>query len=168
MEDRGAQPWRTGAALDRLAAAAERLRRALGVAMLAVSVWERERGRVRTLVNAGVLEPGQDPRPSDEIYPVDSFPALVNLLERRRPYCFGRADAIDVSSASLAASLGKETQAAAPIAWRGEVWGSLWVATAPDERPLTAADVPRVVRAANEIARVLDDVAATAGQGDAR
>ena len=64
-----------------------------------------------------------------------------------------------MSSASLAARLGKETQGAAPIAWRGEVWGSLWVSTAPGERPLTTADVPRIVRAANEIARVLDDVA---------
>jgi len=155
MEDRGAQPWRTAAALDRLAAEAERVRRALGVAMAAVSVWEREHGRVRTLVNAGVLGAGEQARPSGELYPVDSFPALVNLLEHRRPYCFGRGDAIDVSSASLAASLGKETQAAAPITWRGEVSGSLWVATAPDERPLTAADIPRIVRAANEIARVL-------------
>ena len=51
--------------------------------------------------------------------------------------------------------LGKETQAAAPIRVRGEVWGSLWVATLPGDRPLSQADLPRIVRAANEIARVL-------------
>ena len=45
-----------------------------------------------------------------------TFPALVTLLERRTPYCFGRGDRVDVSSASLAARLGKETQGAAPIA----------------------------------------------------
>ena len=74
--------------------------------------------------------PSEEPRPDDEIYPVHTFPALVTLLERRTPYCFGPGDRVDVSSASLAARLGKETQGAAPIAWRGEVWGSLWVATA--------------------------------------
>ena len=65
-----------------------------------------------------------------------------------------------MSSASLAVSLGKDTQGAAPIAWRGEVWGSLWVASVPGGRPLTTADIPRIVRAANEIARQLDDIAA--------
>jgi hypothetical protein len=34
----------------------------------------------------------------------------------------------------------------------------------PGERPLTTADIPRIVRAANELARVLDDLAADAGQ----
>ena len=68
---------------------------------------------------------------------------------------FSNCDPVDVSSASLAASLGKETQAAAPIVVRGEVWGSLWVASLPGDRPLATADVPRIVRAANEIARVL-------------
>lgn len=160
MGNRALQPWRTDAALDRFAAEAERARRGLGVAMVAISVWERERGRLRTLVNAGVLGPGEEPRPADEIYPVDSFPALASLLEHRRPYCFGRGDRIDVSSASLAASLRKETQAAAPITWRGEVWGSLWIATAPGERPLSAADLPRLVRAADDVARALDEIAA--------
>ena len=122
-------------------------------------MWDRERGSLLTLVNAGVLGPGEESRPDDEIYPVHTFPALVTLLERRTPYCFGPGDRVDVSSASLAARLGKDTQGAAPIAWRGEVWGSLWVATVPGERPLTTADVPRIVRAANEIARVLDDAA---------
>ena len=163
MEDRIAQ-WRGDAAREAIAAAAERARRALGVASASISVWERERGCLHTLVNAGALGPGEEPRPDDEVYPVHTFPALVTLLERRTPYCFGPGDRIDVSSASLAARLGKDTQGAAPIAWRGEVWGSLWVATAPGERPLTTADVPRIVRAASAITRVLDDIAADAGQ----
>ena len=163
MEDRTAS-WQGDAARDLLAAGAERALVALGVDSAAISVWERERGCLRTLVNAGVLAPGEEPRPVDEVYPVHTFPALVTLLERRTPYCFGLAATGDVSSASLAASLGKETQAAAPIAWHGEVWGSLWVASVPGGRPLGREDIPRVVRAANEIARALDDVAEAAGQ----
>jgi hypothetical protein len=141
--------------LDVLADQAERARHALGVAMVSISVWEREAALLRTLVNAGALPAGTQPRPADEVYPVHSFPALVTLLERHTPYCFGREGPIDVASASLAASLGLDTQAAAPIELRGRVWGSLWVATAPDERPLGEADLPAVVRAANAIARAL-------------
>jgi hypothetical protein len=140
--------------LDTLEAEGERVRRALGVTLLSISVWERDAGILRTVINVGELG-GGEARPAKEIYPVHTFPALVTLLELRTPYCFGHGDRVDVSSASLVASLGLETQAAAPITVRGEVWGSLWIATAPGTRPLTADDLPRVVRAANEIARAL-------------
>ncbi len=141
--------------LDRLAEGAERARRALGVATASVSVWERDAGLLRTIVNTGTLAPGEHERPTEETYPVHTFPALASLLEGRTPYCLGLGDRVDVSSASLAARLGKETQAAAPISVHGEVWGSLWVATVPGGRPLGRSDLPRIVRAANEIARVV-------------
>ena len=160
MEEGASGQWRREATLEILAAAAERALRGLDVASASVSVWEREAGRLRTLVNVGLLGPGEQQRPADEVYPVDTFPSLVRLLEQRTPYCLGHGDPTDVSSASLVASLGKDTQASAPIAWRSEVWGALWVATMPGGRPLTADDIPRVVRAANEIARALDDAAA--------
>jgi hypothetical protein len=153
MEHR-ADTWQDDAVLDVLAEQAERARHALGVALASISVWERDAGLLRTLVNAGALGPGTEPRPAAEIYPVHSFPALVTLLDHNTPYCFGRGDRVDVASASLVASLGMDTQAAAPVVLRGRVWGSLWVATAPDERPLSTADLPGVVRAANRIARV--------------
>ena len=152
--------WRREGTLAVLAAAAERALRGLDVASASVSIWEREERRLRTLVNVGLLGRGEQHLPAEEVYPVDTFPALVRLLEQRTPYWFGRGVPTDVSSASLAAALGKDTQAAAPIAWRSEVWGALWVATMPGGRPLAAGDLPRVVRAANEVARVLDDAAA--------
>lgn len=145
--------------LDALEAEGERARRGLAVTVASISVWEREVELLRTIVNVGELAAGTEARPADEVYPVHSFPALVTLLERRTPYAFGLGDRVDVASASLVASLGLETQAAAPISLRGEVWGSLWVATAPGARPLSAADLPRVVRAANDIARVLEGLA---------
>ena len=160
MEEGASGQWRREATLEILAAAAERALRGLDVASASVSIWEREAGCLRTLVNVGLLGPGEQHLPADEVYPVDTFPSLVRLLEERTPYCLGHGDPTDVSSASLVASLGKDTQAAAPIAWRSEVWGALWVATMPGGRPLTANDIPRVVRAANEIARALDDAAA--------
>jgi hypothetical protein len=150
--------WRTDAALDVLLKEAERARRALDVAVVSISVWERDRRLLRTLVNADVLGAGAEAKPPDEVYPVDSFPALARLLEQRIPYYFGHGDPVDVSSASLAASLGMDTQASAPITLRGEVWGSLWVATAAGDRGLSAGAIPRIVRAANGVARVLADL----------
>ena len=146
---------RSDALVDALAAEAERVRARLDVASASISVWEREHGLLRTLVNAGTISPAERERPADEVYPVHTFPALVSLLERKTPYCFGLGDPVDVSSASLAASLGRETQAAAPISVRGAVWGSLWVATRPGERPLSKADLPRIVGDTHEVARLL-------------
>jgi len=146
---------RSDTLVDALAAEAYRVRAQLDVASVSISVWERDRGLLRTLVNTGAISPGERERPTDEVYPVHTFPALVSLLEGKTPYCFGLGDRVDVSSASLAALLGKETQAAAPISVRGDVWGSLWVATLPGDRPLSRADLPRIVRAAHEIARLV-------------
>jgi hypothetical protein len=143
--------------LDVLEAEGERARRELGVALASISVWERDAGLLRTVVNVGELGPGTEARPAAEVYPVHSFPAQVTLLERRTPYAFSSGDRVDVSSASLVALLGLETQAAAPISLRGEVWGSLWVASAAGGRGLSGADLPRVVRAANTIARALEE-----------
>ena len=151
----GSAGWRSDGVLEVLLREAERARRTLDVALVSISMWERDRGILRTLVNADVLGAGAEAMPPDEIYPVDSFPALARLLEERMPYCFGQGDRVDVSSASLAASLGLDTQASAPIHLRGEVWGSLWVATVAGERELRTDDIPRVVRAANDVARVL-------------
>ncbi len=144
--------------LDVLEAECERARCALGVALASISVWERDRGVLRTVINTGELG-GAEARPADEIYPVHTFPALVTLLDRRTPYCFGHGDRVDVASASLVASLGMDTQAAAPINLRDEVWGSLWIATTPGARPLSTDDLPQVVRAANAIARALEPLA---------
>ena len=38
------------------------------------------------------------------------------------------------------------------------MWGSLWAATVVGERELRTGDIPRVVRAANDVARVLSAI----------
>jgi hypothetical protein len=148
-------PHRSDATIDALAAEASAYARNSTSRPRRSASGSASRACCRTPVNAGTLSPADREPPADEVYPVHTFPALVTLLERRTPYCFGLGDRIDVSSASLAALLGKETQAAAPITVRGEVWGSLWVATLPGDRPLAQADLPRIVRGAHEVARLL-------------
>jgi hypothetical protein len=142
MEKATARPLRGDDVRAVLAAVAEQVLATLDVASLSISVWERDRGHLRTLVNAGVLGPGEQALPRDEVYPVDAFPALVNLLVAPhavllRPRRRGRR------------LLRQPRRIAAQR-------GALWVATLPGGRPLRSDDIPSVVRAANAIARALD------------
>ncbi|MFK4268259.1 GGDEF domain-containing protein [Streptomyces milbemycinicus] len=60
--------------------AAEAARRALGGSFAAVSVWERELGRLRVLVNSGELAVGEEEFPEHEFYPVHEFPEITEFL----------------------------------------------------------------------------------------
>ncbi|MFF8815803.1 GGDEF domain-containing protein [Streptomyces pactum] len=63
--------------------AAVRARDALGGDFAAVSVWERERGRLRVLVNVGDLAEGEEEFPEDEWYPVSEFPEIAEFLHEQ-------------------------------------------------------------------------------------
>ncbi|TQF07585.1 sensor domain-containing diguanylate cyclase [Kitasatospora acidiphila] len=68
-------------ALEAVRAAAVRATTALGATMAAVSVWDRESGRLRVLVNHGALAAGEEEIPEDESYPVADFPEIVTYLD---------------------------------------------------------------------------------------
>jgi hypothetical protein len=143
--------------LDELAALADGVARDLDLSTVAVSVWDRGAEELVTLVNVGVLGRGEVPRPGAERYPVASFPALATLLVKERPYRFGPGDVTDVSSASLAASLGKESQAAVPLYCGGRVWGELWAATVAGKHPpLEPAAVPALAAAAGRLSAAVE------------
>ncbi|MDT0548773.1 GGDEF domain-containing protein [Streptomyces lonegramiae] len=63
--------------------AAEAARRALGGSFAAVSVWERELGRLRVLVNSGELAVGEEEFPEHESYPVHEFPEITEFLHEQ-------------------------------------------------------------------------------------
>lgn len=67
----------------RTAAAA---RAALGAAALSISVWERDRGRVRVLLNDGELADFEEADPADEAFPVTDYRSVEALFERGEPY----------------------------------------------------------------------------------
>ena len=56
---------------------------ALGGSFAALSVWERELGRLRVLVNVGELAAGEEEFPEDESYPVHQFPEITEFLHER-------------------------------------------------------------------------------------
>ncbi|MFF9351350.1 diguanylate cyclase domain-containing protein [Streptomyces sp. NPDC014734] len=56
---------------------------ALGGSFAALSVWERGRGRLRVLVNAGERAEGEEEFPEEETYPVHRFPEITEFLHER-------------------------------------------------------------------------------------
>lgn len=56
---------------------------ALGGSFAALSVWERGRGRLRVLVNAGDRAEGEEEFPDEETYPVHQFPEITEFLHER-------------------------------------------------------------------------------------
>ncbi|NYI06126.1 GGDEF domain-containing protein [Allostreptomyces psammosilenae] len=64
-------------------AAAAQAREALDATMTAISVWERDAGQLRVLVNEGRLAPGEEPEPADEVYPVAHFPQIAEYPSHR-------------------------------------------------------------------------------------
>ncbi|MEV5239056.1 sensor domain-containing diguanylate cyclase [Streptomyces cinnamoneus] len=128
--------------LGSVEAAAEGARRALGAAFAAVSVWERERGRLRVLVNAGELAPGEERFPADESYPVHAFPEIAGVSQEEGAGGSPRAWVETADAPGTEPRLrrgavlrrrGRGCCIVAPIVLHGRAWGELYVA-----RPLGA------------------------------
>lgn len=143
--------------LDTVSAAAERVMTALGGSFAAVSVWERERGRLRVLVNAGELTAGEERFPEDESYPVHDFPEIAEFLHEEwagggtEPRAWvesmdGAAEAGGGQGAyrhERVAALrrrGRGCCVVAPVVLHGRAWGELYVARPPGADAFDRAD----------------------------
>lgn len=128
---------------EAVGAAAEAARSALGGTFAAVSVWERERGRLRVLVNVGELTNAEEPLPEDESYPVHDFPEIAEFLHERwaaggEPHAWvetaeGRRSGSASYCHQRVAALrrrGRGSCVVAPIVLHGRAWGELYVARA--------------------------------------
>ena len=133
---------------DSWRAAARGACEALGGSFAALSVWERDRGRLRVLVNAGERAAGEEEFPEEEAYPVHQFPEITEFLHERWagggepdawvetadaaapaagapargawPYCHQRVAALR--------RRGRGCCVVAPIVLHGRAWGELYVA----------------------------------------
>ncbi|QLE76224.1 diguanylate cyclase [Streptomyces rectiverticillatus] len=158
-------------ALETVSAAAERVMSALEGSFAAVSVWERERGRLRVLVNAGELTAGEERFPEDESYPVHDFPEIVEFLHEEwvgggaepRAWVENMDGAAEQGGAGGPGAYRHERVAAlrrrgrgccvvAPVVLHGRAWGELYVARPPG--------APAFGRADADFATVLASVAA--------
>ncbi|MER5973797.1 GGDEF domain-containing protein [Streptomyces sp. NPDC002055] len=149
---------------EALRAAAAGACRALGGVFAAISVWERELGRLRVLVNVGELAAGEEEFPEDETYPVHEFPEIVEFLHEQgadggEPNAWvevaGEPGADAASTAygpagpppgggwGRGAALlrrGRGCCVIAPIVLHGRAWGELYVARPTGEPVFGPAD----------------------------
>ncbi|MFI2505618.1 diguanylate cyclase domain-containing protein [Streptomyces sp. NPDC018972] len=126
---------------DAWRAAARGACRALGGSFAALSVWERELGRLRVLVNVGELAEGEEEFPEDESYPVHQFAEITEFLHERWAGG-GEPDAwVETDEGPSAGRAGYRHQrvaalrrrgrgccVVAPIVLHGRAWGELYVA----------------------------------------
>ncbi|MFD0316959.1 GGDEF domain-containing protein [Streptomyces flavalbus] len=116
--------------------------RALTGSFAALSVWERELGRLRVLVNVGERAPDELEFPEDEAYPVHQFAEITEFLHEqwaaggepnawvetaegpaeglRSGYCHQRVAALR--------RRGRGCCVVAPVVLHGRAWGELYVA----------------------------------------
>ncbi|MET9445353.1 GGDEF domain-containing protein [Streptomyces sp. NPDC006610] len=115
--------------------------RALDGSFAALSVWERELGRLRVLVNVGERAPQEEEFPEDEAYPVHRFAEITEFLHERwagggEPGAWvetadgttvGRAGFVHQRVAALRRR-GRGCCVVAPVVLHGRAWGELYVA----------------------------------------
>ncbi|MEU4655238.1 diguanylate cyclase [Streptomyces sp. NPDC023723] len=127
--------------------------RALGGSFAALSVWERELGRLRVLVNVGARAEGEEEFPEDESYPVHQFAEITEFLHERwagggEPDAWvetaegpaaGRPGYVHQRVAALRRR-GRGCCVVAPIVLHGRAWGELYVARPVGEPVFGRAD----------------------------
>ncbi|AOW88812.1 MULTISPECIES: GGDEF domain-containing protein [Streptomyces] len=126
---------------------------ALGGSFAALSVWERDLGRLRVLVNVGGRAEGEEEFPEDESYPVHQFAEITEFLHERwagggEPDAWvetaegpaaGRPGYVHQRVAALRRR-GRGCCVVAPIVLHGRAWGELYAARPVGERVFERAD----------------------------
>lgn len=147
---------------------------ALAGSFAALSVWERELGRLRVLANVGERAPDEEEFPDGEAYPVHQFPEITEFLHERwaggggpnawvetadgpagrsrRPLPSGGTSRRWRGRVAALRRRRRGCCVVAPIVLHGRAWGELYVA-----RPVTA---PVFDRADADFATVLASVVA--------
>ncbi|GGX57859.1 sensor domain-containing diguanylate cyclase [Streptomyces minutiscleroticus] len=134
-------------------AAALGARDALGGNFAALSVWERECGRLRVLANVGELTPDEEEFPTGEAYPVHQFPEITEFLHERWAGGGGPNAWVETASGTATGRAGYCHQrvaalrrrgrgccVVAPVVLHGRAWGELYVARPPGEPVFDRAD----------------------------
>ncbi|MFD3332707.1 diguanylate cyclase domain-containing protein [Streptomyces sp. NPDC058700] len=113
----------------------------------ALSVWQRDHGRLKVLVNAGERAVGEEEFPDSETYPVHQFPEITEFLHERwagggEPDAWVETarDPVPTGRVTGLRRRGRGCCVVAPIVLHGRAWGELYVARPPEAKPFTRAD----------------------------
>ena len=127
---------------DLLRVMASEGRKALEASTASLSVWERERGRMRTLVNDGDLGPDEFPDPVDEIYLLSDHPLAQRMVTDGVGYVqtVGDPDG-DAKIDQVLRREGKHSCLALPVLFEGRIWGELWATRTAEMPAFTVGDL---------------------------
>ncbi|MFF9017840.1 diguanylate cyclase domain-containing protein [Streptomyces sp. NPDC014870] len=116
-------------------AAALGARDGLGGTFAALSVWERDLGRLKVLVNAGERAVGEEEFPDAETYPVHQFPEITEFLHAQwagggEPDAWVETadDRVPTGRVAGLRRRGRGCCVVAPVVLHGRAWGELYVA----------------------------------------
>ncbi|HSN05767.1 MAG TPA: diguanylate cyclase, partial [Candidatus Angelobacter sp.] len=127
---------------DLLRVMAAEARKALDASTASLSLWERDSGRMRTLVNDGDLGPEELPDPVDEVYALSDHPLARRMVTEGVGYVqeLGDLDG-DEKVESILRRERKSSCLALPIMFEGRIWGELWATRTADRPPFGIADL---------------------------
>ncbi|WP_426365767.1 diguanylate cyclase domain-containing protein [Streptomyces sp. E-08] len=113
----------------------------------ALSVWQRDLGRLKVLVNAGDRAVGEEEFPDSETYPVHQFPEITEFLHEQwagggepDAWVETAADPVATGRVTGLRRRGRGCCVVAPIVLHGRAWGELYVARPPEQKPFTRGD----------------------------
>ncbi len=121
----------------------------LAATSVSLSRWERDRGHLRCVVNAGRLAPGEERFPADEVFDLTRYAGLLDAAvayERDDPL-------LDEIGAELLARHGHRAALCVPVHLDGRVWGVVWATK--DDEALAPGALAQAVRAAEAIAPMI-------------
>jgi diguanylate cyclase (GGDEF)-like protein len=123
-----------------LDAVGEQACKVLRAAGISISRWEPESDRMRTLSNAGDLNPGEDERPEDETWTLTALDR--RLVERAEPYVIALEHVgLPGEERGFLERIGRGSALAAPIRVGDRVWGVLEAYSPVGAPPFTASHV---------------------------
>jgi len=125
---------------DVLDAVGEQACKVLRASGISISRWEPEHDRMRTLSNAGELNPGEEERPKEETWALTALDRV--LVDRGEPYVIALEDVgLPDEERAFLELVGRGSALAAPIRFGDGVWGVLEAYSPIGAPPFTASHV---------------------------
>ncbi|WP_343230836.1 sensor domain-containing diguanylate cyclase [Yinghuangia seranimata] len=127
--------------MDVVGISARQARLAMDASLASISVWERDSGRLRVLVNDGDLAEGEEALPHAETYAVTDFPEIIDPATWPTTWS-NTVDDHDSDHERVVAlrRRGRHGCMVAPIMVEGRVWGELYLARRAEQPRFDAVD----------------------------